>query len=119
MNQEILELAKKIEEEKALELKSEGYTNECFFNLDGSLTNDYKVSLKQKKKYIYLDIGTSGKYLIDAEGVWTIKAYGQKNRFKGSVASILASVEENIKKLNELLNLKAGTQNPALKELRC
>lgn len=110
MKQEILELAKKMDDLQVLNLKLGGYVNECFFNLDGSLTDQYKVSLKQKKKYVYLDVGDSGKYLIDENGVWSIKAYGQKNYFKGSVAIVLASVNENIGKLSEAINLKAGTQ---------
>lgn len=101
MDQEIVELAKKLDEQQALTLRLNGYTNECFFNADGSLTNEYKVNLKQKKKYVYLDVGSSGKFLIDDQGVWSIKSYGSKNHFKGSVAQVLASVNENIEQLNK------------------
>ena len=45
---------------EAVRLREDGYTNECFFNPDGSLTDSYKVTFKEKPKYFYINFGTSG-----------------------------------------------------------
>ena len=71
-------------------LKSEGCTNECFFNKDGSLTEQQKITLKEKQKYFYIDFGTSGAFMISKEeikgfptgSVFNIKAYGTPNHNK-------------------------------------
>ncbi len=40
-----------------------------------------KVSIKKGKKYIKVDVGTSGKFMIDQEGnIFGIKAYGVIHR---------------------------------------
>lgn len=40
-----------------------------------------KVSVKPGKKYVKVDIGYSGRYMIDQDGqIWGIKAYGVINR---------------------------------------
>lgn len=44
----------------------------CQVNLDNC-----KVSVKPGKKYVKVDVGSSGKYMIDAESnIFGIKAYG-------------------------------------------
>lgn len=76
-------------------LRDEGYTNECFFNQDGSLTEQYKVKLLEKQKYFYINFGTSGAFMIAKEeikgqnknitfsfpvgSVFNIKGYGTPN----------------------------------------
>lgn len=68
-------------------MKQEGYNNECFFNSDGSLTDNYKITLKEKAKYFYIDFGTSGAFMVSKEvikgyplgSVFNIKAYGTPN----------------------------------------
>jgi len=68
-------------------LRSEGYTNECFFNSNGSLTEQQKITLKEKQKYFYIDFGTSGAFMISKEeikgypvgSVFNIKGYGTPN----------------------------------------
>ena len=68
-------------------LKQDGYTNECFFNVDGSLTESYKIVLMEKAKYFYINFGTSGAFMVAKENikgyplgsVFNIKAYGTPN----------------------------------------
>ena len=41
------------------------------------INHNVKVKVTPGKKYIKVDVGGSGKYMIDAEGrIWGIKAYG-------------------------------------------
>ncbi len=65
-------------------LKQDGFTNECFFNSNGSLTENYTYTIKEKKKYIYLDCGTSGVFMIDklTSNIFGIKGYGTINKAK-------------------------------------
>jgi len=78
-------------------LKAEGYTNECFFNLDGTLADRSKWEAKEKKKYIYLDVGGSGAFmiLIETGEVFNIKGYGTPNKLKcyGSVKGVKDLIE--------------------------
>lgn len=74
-------------------LRADGYTNECFFNLDGSLTDNYKITLKEKEKYFYINFGNSGAFMISKTeikpknypcafpvgSVFNIKGYGTPN----------------------------------------
>ena len=58
----------------------------CKCNIDAS-----KVSIKEGKKYIKVDVGSSGKYMIDSEGnIFGIKAYGviNKKHHYGSLETI-------------------------------
>ena len=80
-------------------LKQNGYTNECFFNSDGSLTEQQKITLKEKQKYFYIDFGTSGAFMVAKEeikgypvgSVFNIKAYGTPNHKKhyGTIFNLL------------------------------
>jgi hypothetical protein len=65
-------------------LKAEGYTNQCFFNEDGGLTDCYLWTLKEKKKYFYFDCGSSGVFMVDKEDglIFGIKGYGTPNKRK-------------------------------------
>ena len=65
-------------------LKQDGFTNECFFNSDGSMTKDNIYTIEEKKKYFYLDCGTSGVFMIDKStgGIFGIKGYGTINKAK-------------------------------------
>lgn len=90
------EMLKKIVEQlnifEAQRLKQEGYTNECFFNPDGTLTKEYTIILKEKKKYFYIDFGTSGTFMVDkATGnIFNIKGYGVPNlaKLRGNIKDI-------------------------------
>lgn len=91
----ILEGLNKLQSE---ELKRQGYTNECFFNSDGSLNKEQEYHLKEKKKYFYIDCGTSGVFMVAKEEIHTqdknrtyhfpigsifnIKGYGTPNFLK-------------------------------------
>jgi hypothetical protein len=93
----ILEGLNKLQSE---ELKRQGYTNECFFNPNGSLTKEQEYTLKEKAKYFYLDCGGSGVFMIAKEDIKTkeglifpigsifnIKGYGTPN-FKKMIGNI-------------------------------
>lgn len=92
MLNKIKEVVEKLNLLEAERLRSEGCTNECFFNPDGSITDSYKVHFKEKKKYFYIDFGTSGVFMIDKITglIYNIKAYGQINPQKclGMIQSI-------------------------------
>lgn len=91
-------------------LKAEGYTNECFFNLNGSLTEDYKIKLKEKQKYFYLNFGSSGAFMVLKQDITTkngsfpknsvfgIKGYGTPN-FKKCYGDIFNLDIEKLHKL--------------------
>ena len=62
-----------------------------YHNLDYDSAG-YRKSAKEKKKYVYLDDGTSGAFMLDRAtgGIYTIKAYGCINRrgFVGNLGKI-------------------------------
>lgn len=67
-------LVEKIEFQTIRELRRDGL--DCEANIRGS-----KVSTKEGKKYTKVDIGTSGRYMVDMDGnIYGIKAYGQVHK---------------------------------------
>jgi len=82
----IKNIIEELNEQEAERLKAKGYTNEAFFN-NGELLEKWKYNLKEKKQYYYINKGTSGFLMIDKKTfyVYTIKAYGQKNRILGTI----------------------------------
>ena len=86
----VFEFVDELNKLQAAELKRQGYTNNCFFNEDGSLTEyqSYKAKITGKK-YFHVNVGGSGKYLVDKTTgeIWGIKAYGVRNvgKFRGHV----------------------------------
>jgi hypothetical protein len=84
MLNKVKELVNKLNIIESERLKADGYTNSSFFNPDGTITKEYLVNFKEKKKYFYIDYGTSGAYMIDKSTgeIYNIKAYGQINRAK-------------------------------------
>ena len=91
-------------------LKAEGYTNECFFKND-LLTEQYGIKLMEKKKYYYLNFGSSGAFMVLKEDITTkkngdflknsvfgIKGYGTPN-FKKCYGNILNLDIEKLHKL--------------------
>lgn len=91
LNDYLMIVKEKLNYYESERLRQEGYTNECFFNSNGSLTDSHKITLKEKKKYFYLDFGTSGAFMVLKEdiktkyyefkkgNVFNIKAYGTPN----------------------------------------
>ena len=77
---------------EAERLKQDGFTNECFFNSDGTLTKEYKITFKEKKKYFYIDFGTSGVFMVEKStgNIFNIKGYGtiNKAKFRGNINSV-------------------------------
>jgi len=70
-------------------LKAQGYTNECFFNEDGSTTPQYSYNIKEKKKYIYIDCGSSGVFMVVRDGeIYNIKGYGTIDKNKKEKANL-------------------------------
>ena len=77
-------LAKRIEREQIETLKSKGLGCQC--NIDNC-----KTTIKEGKKYIKIDVGNSGKYMVDREGnIFGIKAYGviHRGHFFGTLDTI-------------------------------
>jgi len=77
---------------EAERLKQDGYTNSCFFNPDGTLTDSYKIKSKEKQKYVYIDFGDSGAFMVEkATGnIFNIKGYGTPNfaKYRGNIKDI-------------------------------
>lgn len=70
MDEKIKRFAELLGKEQKEELKRNKL--DCQGNIDNC-----KVSIKEGKKYIKVDVGSSGKYMIDAEGkIYGIKGYG-------------------------------------------
>jgi len=69
---------------EAERLREQGCINECFFDNTGNLTENYTYHIKEKKKYYYLDVGGSGKFMICKESgnIFGIKSYGSPNKNK-------------------------------------
>lgn len=53
----------------------------------------YLASIKPRRKYVLVDVGTSGRYIIDGENVYGCKAYGviHRGHFFGTLDQILAN----------------------------
>ena len=75
MNMEkVKKLAEKIEKEQIERLRGDNLG--CQANIDNA-----KTSIKEGKKYTKVDVGNSGKYMVDNEGnIYGIKAYGVIHR---------------------------------------
>lgn len=90
MEEKIKEIVEGLNEYEKEKLKAEGYTNTAFFNQDGTLTEHYKWYSKDGKKYIKLDCGGSGAFMVEKETgeIFNIKAYGQIDKNKKLKADI-------------------------------
>ena len=88
----IKEIIKGLNECEAERLRQNSFTNKAFFNSDGTLTECYLWHSKEKKKYFYLDCGTSGAFMVDkSDGmIYNIKGYGKINKAKcrGNIQNI-------------------------------
>jgi hypothetical protein len=72
MNEKIKLFAELLEKETR-----EKYAREYPGTPQNSVDIDASVHIKPGKKYVKIDVGTSGKYMIDESGaIWGIKAYG-------------------------------------------
>ena len=78
MKEKIIQIVKELNQHEADRLRLEGFTNECFFNPDGTLTEQQEVTFLIKKKYIYINFGTSGAFMVNREtgNIFNIKGYG-------------------------------------------
>ena len=56
----------------------------------------YAKTAKDRSKYIALDDGTSGAFLVEklTGDVWTIKGYGRKNRRVGTLDELIAHYQD-------------------------
>jgi len=75
---------KELNELEKEKLKLQGFTNECFF-IDNELTEDYEFKVIVKSKYVYINAGNSGVFMICLEDLNT-KHYGLFE--KGSIFNI-------------------------------
>ena len=74
MKDKIKQFAKLLEWQQVKRLHEKGLACEDNIRLS-------KVTIKEGKKYVKVDIGSSGKYMIDKEGnIFGIKAYGVIHR---------------------------------------
>ena len=87
-----METQEKIEQFAALVQEQE---KQAIIRLCGSLNGNekaYLTHIKPKKKYVYVDVGNSGRYILEDENVYGCKAYGviHRGHFYGSLDDILA-----------------------------
>jgi len=74
MNEKIKQFAEILERQQIERLQKTG------LGCEANIIN-CKVSIKQGKKYVKVDVGRSGKYMIDDnEDIYGIKAYGVINK---------------------------------------
>lgn len=84
MFEKIKILATKIEQQTIEQLKKNGLGCQC--NIDNA-----KTSIKEGKKYTKINVGASGKYMVDKDGlIFGIKAYGviHKGHYYGTLDTI-------------------------------
>ena len=86
MKKEKLEkLVEKIKDEQIQQLYADNLACDC------NITHCLNVTIKYGRKYIKINIGSSGKYMIDEQGnIFGIKAYGviHKGHWFGSLDTI-------------------------------
>ena len=90
-----------------MDLRAKDYINSCFLKEDGTATEEYKYKAIEKKKYIYLDCGGSGVFMIDRDGeIFNIKSYGtidKNKKLKADLGNIKDyNTMEDFKRLNSL-----------------
>jgi hypothetical protein len=86
MNNKLEKLAKLISTEKRERFIKDGFTASIH-------EKAFEVRIKPGKKYTKVDVGDSGKYMIDEdENIWGIKAYGVIH--KGHHYGTLDTVDE-------------------------
>lgn len=116
LNKQIKKLAGTMEVNALLDYELDGY-------FDGKssehrqMWRDYgKHHVHQKKKLAYIDHGTGGKLLVQTSeeskkekgtypkgSVFSIKAYGKKNRYLGDVKKVLAQEKARMENLKGLV----------------
>ncbi len=90
MDEKLEQIRKGIDEARTEELKQQfgKNINPAFFKEDGTLNNSESVKIRERKKYIAIDIGNSGAFLVEKVSgeIYNIKAYGvaDKNKKKKS-----------------------------------
>ena len=83
MENKIKEIIKGLNECEKERLIKDGFTNECFFDKNGNLTKEYEWYFKEKTKYFYLNVGSSGAFMVDKNGeIFNIKSYGTIDKNK-------------------------------------
>ena len=83
MEDRIKQIIDELNEAEVKHLTHQGYTGPMFLE-NGRPTEAYLVTSVTKKKYINIDFGTSGAFMVEkATGdIFNIKGYGQINRKK-------------------------------------
>lgn len=89
--EEIKKFVEELNEAQKERFKELGYKSECFI-VDDELTEQHRFNIKEKKKYIYIDCGTGGNFMIikDTLEIFGIKAYGtiNKGKFYGRIGEV-------------------------------
>lgn len=85
-------IVSKLNEHQAEKFKEDGYTNFAFFKEDGSLTPEYTIKYLVKKKWIYINFGSSGAFMVNKEdgNIYNIDGYGVPNlaKLRGNVLNL-------------------------------
>lgn len=92
----------KVEElKKAMQERTDLYFKSNFKNLEPE-----KVTIKKRSKYWALDVGSSGKFLIDkiTLSVYTIKGYGVKGYLQGTINDVIERVQADINTFKGLMS---------------
>lgn len=80
----IQDFVKTVQKQQNEKIQKEGFTYE-------GIEKNYLVTVVPGKKYTKVDIGGSGKYMVDEEGnIYGIKAYGVINRrhYYGNLSTV-------------------------------
>ncbi len=85
---------------EAMQERTDLYFKQGFENLEPD-----KVTIKKRSKYWALDVGDSGKWLIDKTNlsVYSIKGYGKKGYNLGTITEIRMKINEDIRTFKELI----------------
>lgn len=85
---------------KVMQEKTNLYVKHNFKTLEPD-----KVTIKPRSKYYALDVGSSGKFLIDkiTLSVYTIKGYGQKGYLQGTISDVIERVTQDVNTLKKLV----------------
>ena len=84
MINKILEIIKGLNECEEEKLNKNGFTNNCFFHENGTLTKEYLWVVIEAKKYYYLNCGGSGAFMVNNKDgeIFNIKGYGKIDKNK-------------------------------------
>lgn len=107
MMEKIKEVVKGLNICESERLKEQGFINECFFNPDRTLTEEYTFKILEKKKYFYINCGGSGVFMVEKETgeIFNIKGYGTADKNK-KIKANLGNIKDYVFEDNNFLNIE-------------